>query len=105
MSLDSLIHRRYRDTEAIPILGLLKPIVQCRAVGVGERGEWERTRVLPEFRCSRWADGEECRALHEAPVGVWLCEVTDPSPKWVDREQSKVLSLGQPRHCWEQRKS
>ena len=25
-----------------------------RAVGVGERGEWERTRVLPEFRM--WED-------------------------------------------------
>ena len=70
MSLDSLIHRRYRDTEAIPILGLLKPIVQCRAVGVGERGEWERTRVLPEFRCSGPVDtGGLWHAFHMAAGG------------------------------------
>jgi hypothetical protein len=30
--------------------------IACRAMVMGERGEWERTCVLPEFRCSEWAE-------------------------------------------------
>jgi hypothetical protein len=44
--------------------------IRCKAVGVGERGEWERTRVPPEFRCSGQADeGGLPHAFHTAPGG------------------------------------
>ena len=44
--------------------------VSCGAMGVGERGEWERTRILPEFQCSWWADvGGLPNGFHTAPGG------------------------------------
>jgi hypothetical protein len=62
----------------------------CGAVGVGERGEWERTHVLSEFRCSRQADSGGllhafCGALggclavrsHRIPAG-WAVDKGQP---------------------------
>jgi hypothetical protein len=48
---------------------------------MGERGEWEKTRVLPEFLCSGLADSEGLpHTLSIWPwVGVWLYEVTNPN--------------------------
>jgi hypothetical protein len=41
------------------------------AVGVGERGKWERAHIPPEFQCSGWADVEDCCILSMWPwVGV-----------------------------------
>ena len=44
------------------------------AVGVGDRGEWERTHILPEFWCPGRVDAEELHRLSTWPwVGIWLC--------------------------------
>jgi hypothetical protein len=64
---------------------------KCGAMGVGKRGEWERTRIPPEFRCSGRLDaGGLLHAFHVAPVGVWLCEATDPTWWVVDKGQPQV---------------
>ena len=44
--------------------------LRCWAVGVGEKREWEKTRVPPEFRCSGWSDMEGLPlALYATPGG------------------------------------
>jgi hypothetical protein len=59
-----------------------------RAVGVGKRGEWERTRVPPEFWCSGWENvGGLLQAYLMARVGVWLCEATDSTLRVVNKGQ------------------
>ena len=61
-----------RVGEPHPERGLNPQVYNCGAVG--ERREWERTHVLPEFQCSGQADaGGLPHAFHAAPSGVWLC--------------------------------
>ena len=44
------------------------------------KGEWEKTQIPQEFRCSGWADVEGLpQAFHMPRVGVWLWEAMDPS--------------------------
>ena len=44
---------------------------RCGTVGMGERGEWERTCVPPEFRCSGWVDMTGLHMLSMPPlVGI-----------------------------------
>ena len=58
---------------------------------MGERGEWERTRVLPEFQCSGRMQ-KDCLRLSTTPwVGVWLWEARESQigmGRWeVDKRQ------------------
>ena len=60
-------------------------------MSVGERGEWERTRVPPKFRCSGQVDvGGLRHALHAALGGCLAVGSYGPSPRGVDKGQSKV---------------
>ena len=60
-------------------------------MGVGERGEGERTRVPPEFWCSGQADVGGLFTLSTRPqVGIWLCYATDPTQRVVDKGQPQV---------------
>ena len=46
----------------------------------GEKREWEKTHIQPEFWCSGQSDsGGLLHAFLSAWVGVWLWEATDPS--------------------------
>jgi hypothetical protein len=69
----------------------------CGAMGVGERGKWERTRILPDFRCSGWADAGGLHTLSTWPWVVSGCvKPLTPQGGWWIRGSPRyqVLSLG-----------
>jgi hypothetical protein len=86
----------FPDPSLPPHLWLLSSLSQvglihlCGAAGVGERGEWDKIRVPPDFWCSGWADVKGLmHTFHAARVGVWLCEATKPQlRRLVDKGQS-----------------
>ena len=68
-----------------------------RGRGYRGKGEWEETRILPEFQCSGWADaGGLLYAFHVAPGGHLAVLATDPTRRVVDKGQPQVLGSQSP---------
>lgn len=62
-----------------------------RGCGCRGRDGRKRAHVWPEFLCSGQADtGGLLDAFHAARVGIWLCEVIDPTRQGVDKGQAPV---------------
>ena len=61
-------------------------------------GQWEKTRVPPEFQCSGQADtGGLPHDFHEAQVSVWLWEAMDPAHRGWTRGSPRSLGLTEAR--------
>ena len=87
MVLDVVMFYRYTSN-------IQNSTILCRAVSVGERGEWESTRVPPSSDALGWWIWEDCTCFLHGPR--WLCEGTVPIGQVVDKGQPQILGSQPP---------